>query len=210
MTVLLTGCGEVGTGQAGHQSGTNSCAALVEYGGHPYEGSARPRREPQMTGRVETGTMPRCDDGGGAERARRIRVAELVGIPMSQALLVRSSVYVRAGRPLPEAARVWLRSPACATSSGFRLGGDWLGVEGPNRPRSDGDLRPPYAVTVRVTAGPRRYRSATLVLRATSYTRPTLGPRDVRTSLWDGGGLVARVRCDHARFVATALTSTPG
>jgi hypothetical protein len=139
-----------------------------------------------------------------------VQVEELAALPMSRAVLVRGSLYVRSDRPFPEAARSWFRAPACASPGEVRLAGAWLAVDGGPEPRFDGDLRPPYRVQVRVAHGPEDYRGTTVWVRADEDTSPTLAPEDVRTSLWEGGGLVARVRCEGGAFRATSLTSTPG
>jgi len=214
-TAVLGGCGQTrehvaGPGPgSGSGGGEGSCPALLEYAGHRYYGSGELRRDPATTGRVATGTVPGCDDGNGADPERRVEVAELAEVPMTRAVLVDGHLYVRSDRPLPEAVRGWFRPPGCSTPLDFEVRGDWLGVRGPHAPRFDGDLRPPYRVRVHVTAGPEEYRGATIAVLATGATRPGLGPRDVRTSLLEGGGLVAEVRCAGGRFVATALSSTP-
>lgn len=214
---LLGGCAQRGAGTPpadpageGAVAGEAVCAALVEYDGHTYDGHDVLRREPATTGRVGTGTAPGCDDGGGSTGARTVEVAELAGLPMTRAVLVDGTLYVRSDRPFPESARAWFRSPACDASEPFRLRGDWLGVQGSHPPRFDGDLRPPYRVELHVTDGPLDYLGATVQVRATEDTRPGLGPEDVGASLGQGGGLVARVRCEEGPFLATALTSTPG
>jgi hypothetical protein len=186
------------------------CAAVVDYDGHRYQGHGELVRAPATTGRVETGTEPSCDDGTGEAGGGTVQVEELAALPMSRAVLVRGSLYVRSDRPFPEAARSWFRAPACASAGEIRLAGAWLAVDEAQEPRFDGDLRAPYRVQVRVADGPEDYRGTVVWIRADEDTRPTLEPEDVRTSLWEGGGLVARVRCEGGAFRATSLTSTPG
>lgn len=210
---VLGGCGQARDDVAGSGSGgggQGDCAALLVYAGHRYYGHGELRRDPVTTGRTGAGTLPGCDDGGGPSPDRRVRVAELAAVPMSRAVLVDGDLFARTDRPLPEAVRGWFRAPGCSTPLDFEVRGDWLGVRGAHRPRFDGDLRPPYRVAVHVTDGPEEYLGATIDLLATGATRPGLGPRDVRTSLQEGGGLVAEVRCADGRFLATALSSTPG
>lgn len=139
-----------------------------------------------------------------------MEVAELVDIPMTRAVLVRGTLYVRSDLPFPTPARAWFVAPSCRTPGAFRLRGDWLSVEGPHEPRFDGDIRPPYRLGIHVTEGPRAYRGTTVQVCATEHTHPALGPPDVKRSLWGGGKLVARVRCEDDRFIAEALVSTPG
>ena len=110
---LLGGCGQGGDGTppddpagGGAVAGeAAACAALVEYRGHTYDGHGELRRDPATTGRVGTGTAPGCDDGGGSIEARTVEVAELADLPMSRALLVDGTLYVRSDRPFPASAR---------------------------------------------------------------------------------------------------------
>ena len=186
------------------------CAAVVEYAGHRYQAHGELLRAPATTGRVESATEPSCDDGNGEAGGGSVQVEELAAMPMSRAVLVRGSLYVRSDLPFPEAARGWFRAPACTSPGEVRLAGVWLAVGGAQEPRFDGDLRAPYRVQVRVAEGPEEYRGTAVWIRADERTSPTLEPEDVRTSLWEGGGLVARVRCEGGAFRATSLTSTPG
>ena len=205
--VVLGGCGQAREHVAGSGSdggGNGSCAALLEYAGHRYYGHGELKRDPTTTGRVDTGTVPGCDDGNGAPPQRRVEVDELSEVPMARAVLVDGQLYVRADRPLPEAVRGWFRPPGCSTPLDFEVRGDWLGMQGVHEPRFDGDLRPPYRVEVHVTDGPEEYLGARIKVLVTDATRPGLGPDDVRTSLHQGGDLVAEVRCADGRFVATA------
>ncbi len=201
---LVAGCGAGGT--AGSQS-ASSCAAVLVHDGHRYLGVAPVRRDPATTGRLARAVLAACDDTGGRERGRdeNVRVAELVGVPLATAVLLDGEVYVRDGRALPQRSRRWFRAPRCAGAGEIRLAGDWLGVTGRRRPRFDGDVRPPYRVRMHVTDGPRRYVGATLEVHASGSTDPGLAPRDVRTSLWRGGRLEARVRCAGGRYEAAAL-----
>ena len=83
-------------------------------------------------------------------------------------------------------------------------------MQGPKEPRFDGDLRVPYRLGVRVTGGPVEYRETTIQVQVNKSTAPTLGPDDVKTSLWEGGGVGAEMSCENGDFVATAVSSTPG
>ena len=217
LTALLSGCGQDSGSlppaqDDGSVSGVDgaSCAAVLDYQGHRYLGHGDLLRDPPTTGRLETGSVPGCDDGGGAESARTVRVAELAGIPTRHAVLVEDVLYIRTGRALPIRARKWFVAPVCQTRGRFRLRGDWISVQGPREVRFDGDIRPPYRLGVHVARGPEKYLGATIQIHATRSTRPTLGPRDVKSSLWKGGDIVAVVRCTHHDFLATALESTPG
>lgn len=116
----------------------------------------------------------------------------------------------RTDRPFPESARRWFVPPSCHTRGSFELKGDWISVQEPKEPRFDGDLRVPYRLGVRVTDGPMEYRETTIQVQVNASTAPTLGPDDVKTSLWEGGGIVAQMRCESDEFVATVVRSTPG
>jgi hypothetical protein len=190
--------------------GDAQCAALLEYDGHRYTGHGELKRDPDTTGRVESATALGCDDGNGVAPDRQVEAAELADVPVDRALLVQGTLYVRVDRPLPEAARAWFVPPACDRDGAFELRGDWLSVKGMHEPGFDGDLRPPYRVVVHVDDGPPKYVGTTIAIRATADTDPSLGPKDVKGSLWEGGGLTAQVHCVGGGFVATGLTSTPG
>jgi hypothetical protein len=206
---LLAGCGQ-GRDDGVGETGDHSCAALLEYDGHRYVAHGELERDPATTGRMDRGVAPGCDDGGGVARDRRVEVAELTDLPRDRAVLVEGSLYVRADRPFPEAAKAWFVPPTCDRAGEFEVRGGWLSVQGPNRPRFDGDLRPPYRLGVHVTDGPAEYVGATIRIHATESTHPVLGPEDVKTSLWRGGGVTAEVRCEGGRFLASSLTSTGG
>ena len=88
------------------------------------------------------------------------------------------------------------------------MAADWLGVSGQEKPRFDGDLRPPYRLEVRVTEGPESYVGATLTLRATTTTEPALSSSDVKASLWEGGQVEATLTCHDGRFDVVGITAT--
>jgi hypothetical protein len=219
LTALLGGCGhgsgpEPLAGVQGERSVSGateaSCAAFLDFQGHRYVGYGDLLRDPATTGLLDAGSLPGCDDGNGAAPTRRVRVAELVDVPLRRAVLVDGVLYVRTDRALPQPARKWFVAPACQTGGQFSLRGDWLSVQGPRELRFDGDIRPPYRLGVHVTRGPEKYLGTTLQVHATSHTYPTLGATDVKHSLWKGGGLIALVQCAHGDFLASSLTSTPG
>lgn len=207
--LLLGACG-VPAGFGRSTSGEAVCAAVLELGGLEYTGHGELRRIPATTGETRSARVPACDDGNGVAAARTVEVAVLADVPARRAVLAEGALYVRAGRPFPEAAREWFVTPECATDGGFRLAGEWLAVGPPRRPRSDGDLRPPYRLEVRVDEGPNAYVDTVVDLRVTADSRPRLGRDDVRTSLWEGGRVSARVHCEDGRFVADAVSSAPG
>jgi len=202
---LFAGCISPVTGD---RAGEASCAAVIVYGGVTYWGHGELKRDPATTGRHVTGMIPSCDDSGGQEPPERdeaVHVAELVDVPLETAFRWGDSIFIREGRELPAATRVWFRAPRCTTSTEFELVADWVGVTGPRRPRFDGDLRPPYRLQVHVTKGPDEYVGATIAVHADAATDPTLGPEDVKASLWQGGQVIARVKCDAGRFQALSL-----
>jgi predicted small secreted protein len=189
-----------------------SCAAMINYRGHSYWGGGELRRDPARTGRLVTGAIPGCDDTGGQlppPSPESVQVAELADVPLRTALWWAGTVYVRTGRQLPAWTRLWFRAPRCLLARTFSLRADWLGVTGPNEPRFDGDLRPPYRLSVHVTDGPEEYVGATVQVHADTATEPGLGPVDVKASLWKGGEVTARVRCVDGRFRAVSLVVPP-
>lgn len=192
----------------GDGAGEGSCAAVIVYRGVTYWGHGELKRDPATTGRHVTGVIPGCADSGGQEppeREEAVQVAELVDVPLETAFRWSNSIFIRKGRELPAATRVWFSAPRCRTSTEFELVADWLGVTGPRRLRFDGDLRPPYHLQVHVTKGPDEYAGATITVNADAATYPTLGPEDVKTSLWEGGQVTAWVKCDAGRFQALSL-----
>jgi len=197
-----------------HQGGAESgaCAAVIVHDGQLYLGTGGMKRDPATTGRLVDGVVPGCDDSGGqlpTDPDQHVKVEELADVPVSTAVLWQDVVYVRRGAELPVQARTWFRAPKCASSNGFELTADWIGVTSPRRARFDGDLRPPYRLEVHVVNGPRAYVGATIHVRADAATRPGLSPRDVRSSLVHGGQVVARVDCVDGQFHATSL-QVPG
>lgn len=150
-----------------------------------------------------------CGEQGPAEPGEEVQVAELADVALATAFRWQDSIFVRDGRELPPGTEIWFRSPRCTTSGEFELLADWLGVTGPRKPRFDGDLRPPYRVTVRVVRGPDDYLGTTISVRADSSTEPGLGPADVKASLWEGGTVLARMACDAGRFRALSLQVPP-
>ncbi len=185
---------------------------MIVYRGVTYWGNGGLKRDPATTGRQLSAVLPVCDDRGGQEPpepAGSVQVAELVDVPLETAFLWNDGVFVREGRELPPATRVWFRAPRCSTVGEFELLADWLGVTGPNKPRFDGDLRPPYRLGVHVTEGPAKYVGATIGVHADAATEPTLGHDDVKASLWEGGQVVAEVKCDAGHFQALSLRVPP-
>jgi hypothetical protein len=207
---LLLAAGLSGCGSGGTTGGEASCAALLDFAGHRYSGHGDLMREPATTGHTASGVAPGCDDGNGAAPHRTVDVQELADVPMDRAVLVEGTIYVRTDTPLPEETRTWFEQPTCRTEGSFELRGTWLSVRGPHEPRFDGDLRPPYRLEMHVRTGPPDYARTTVTVRATADTDPLLGRKDVKTSLWEGGDVIAQVTCQDDRFVASALASTPG
>jgi len=201
--VVLAGC----AAQDGSPGASASCAAVLEYDGHRYVGHGELVRDPETTGRVEDGRLPGCDDGNGASPDRTAKVEELADVPQSRAVLVDGQLYVRTDRPFPEEARQWFRRQRCDRTGAFQVHGQWLAVHTTRKVRFDGDLRPPYRLSMHVTEGPQEYVGTTIEVRATTATRPRLAPEDVKASLWRGGTVTAQVSCAQGDFVAAALTA---
>jgi hypothetical protein len=199
----------------GPEDGTSSsglCAARLVVDGRTYDGIGGLRRDPGVTGSEIRATMPGCDDTGGEPSPDEAVTAQVLAeVPPETALLYQGDVYVREGKgqdaQLQERLRHWRTSPQCSTPGTFELTGTWLGVDGPHEPELDGDIRPPYRLTIHVERGPAAYTRAQVVVRVTEMTSPVLDRSDVETSLWAGGSVTADVRCDGARFVALGVRS---
>lgn len=203
--VALGSCSSEG-GATG--TGSASCAAAVVYKDATYLEHRKVKREPATSGRLVEALLPSCDDSGAQEPVepdRRVEVAELEQVPLETAFLWDGSVYLRSGRELPAATEAWFRAPGCTSAGEFDLEGDWLAVTGAKRPRFDGDLRPPYRLEMRVTDGPREYVGTMVQVHADDATDPGLDTRDVKSSLWTGGRILAHVSCVERRFHADAL-----
>ncbi|HYQ31682.1 MAG TPA: hypothetical protein VEQ83_00595 [Lapillicoccus sp.] len=212
LTILLAGVA-LSSCSSRDGGGEASCAAVIEYRGHAYWGSGPLKRDPATTGRLVAGVIPACDDSGGQQPedpAEPVEVAELADVPLDTAFTWNGAVFVRAGRELPAATRPWFHAPLCRRDAEFDLTADWVGVTRQEQPRFDGDLRPPYRLEVHVTQGPEEYVGATVLVHADAATKPGLGPRDVKSSLWEGGRVTARVECVDGRFHALALRVPEG
>lgn len=197
----LTACGDEAAGPA-------DCAAVLLHDGHSYLGRGDLERGPSVTGRSLPAVLPGCDDtreGPVAEKQQRVRVEELVDVAAETAVLFDGVLYVREGRALPGHTRRWFQVPRCSAAGTFELTGDWLGVTGPRPIRSDGDVRPPYRLEIRVRSGPARYVGTTVRVHVLPATDPALTPADVAGSLWRGGRVTASVRCSEGRFAAVSL-----
>lgn len=192
----------------GGGNGAASCVALIKYQGHDYLGHGDLKRDPATTGRQVTATIPGCDDTGGqgpADPDETVKVNELADVPLETAFLGGNGIYIREGRELPAATRIWFRAPRCATAGRFRLVTDWLGVTSRKKPRFDGDIRAPYRLEVHVNKGPGKYLGTTITVHADATAQPALGPKDVKASLWEGRRLVVVASCDDDRFQALSL-----
>jgi hypothetical protein len=205
LLLALTGCsGATGSG------GEASCADLVRYDGHRYHGHGELQRTPATSGPAGTATRLGCDDGNGASPEEDIEVVELRDVPLDRGFLSHGQLYVREDLGFPEAARPWFEETTCDENEPFELTGQWLGVESSREVRFDGDIRPPYRVTVWVSEGPTAYVDTLVTVHGTARTEPQLRPEDVKRSLWEGGDVVAQVHCEGNRFVADGLSTPEG
>jgi hypothetical protein len=205
---LTGGCGA----SSGGGDGAASCAAVIELDGHTYWGRGGVERIPPTTDRSLPAVLPGCDDSGGQDGAveeESVEVQVLADLEPTVAVLFQDTIYVRDGAKLPEETQIWFRAPRCASSGEFELTADWLGVRSTKKVRFDGDIRLPYRLMVKVTDGPSSYLGTKLTLRASTSTGPTLSPHDVKASLWEGGRVVATVRCDQGGFDLVDVRALP-
>jgi hypothetical protein len=205
LAAALTSCAADTPG--GTVTSSADCAAVLVLDGHDYIGTGELKQDPATTARRVDASVPACDDLGhdSLPPDEEVEVAVLADVPTDTAVLWNGTVYLRDGAEMPTVVRSWFRETRCGSSAPFDLTGDWLGVTGPKEPRFDGDLRAPYTLSVHVTEGPAAYVGATLRLRADAGTDPGIGPADVKSSLWEGGQVAARVTCVDGRFRAVSL-----
>ncbi len=203
----LTSCDATTPGTGVDNGSSASCAAIVKYHGHTYEGHGDLKRLPETTSRTEVGSIPPCDDGNGVEAVESVKVHELRDISIERALLVNGHFFLRKNAQLPKAARVWFSAQSCASRGRFELTGQWLSVLGRREVHFDADIRPPYHIELKVASGPHTDVGDILTIHATHQTDPQLGPADVRRTLWNGGDLTAQVHCDGKQLIADGLAS---
>jgi hypothetical protein len=88
------------------ETGSASCAAIVDAGGVRYLGwGGELDREPDLTGRTLQGRVPSCDDGNGESESYDLEVAEIRGVPMTVAVHSDHGLYVAEGEQVPEELR---------------------------------------------------------------------------------------------------------
>ena len=204
----LTACAGSGTNLGETTRSSASCAAVLRVDGKDYLGIGGLRRDPEVTGEEVEATMPGCNDmGGEAPPDETVTAQVLSEVDRDTALFYEGAIYVREGSDAPEQLQYWRTAPKCTTDGAFELSGTWLGVQGPHKPESDGDIQLPYRVTMHVDEGPDEYERAQVVVHAGTSTSPALDADDVKSTLWTGGSVTAQVHCDGGQFEATALTA---
>lgn len=207
MAGLVVGCGASPEG-----GGEASCAAVLKLHGNTYLGRGGVDRIPVTTGRTLPGVLPECDDSGGQDEPigdEPVEVEVLADVDPTVAVLFHDTIYIRDGEELPQSTQFWFRPPRCATRGDFKLTADWLGVRSTKAVRFDGDIRLPYRLMVLVTDGPSRYVATKVTLHASTSTGPELTPNDVKRSLWQGGQVVANVRCHQGEFELLTAQALP-
>jgi len=126
---LLGGCEETPVSSGGD----SPCQTVLDYHGHRYVRHGELRRDATTTGRVDSGTMPACDDGNGAEPARQVQVAELADVSQRRAVLVEGTLYVRTDLPFPEVARIC----SCPRAAPLVGGSSWTMTGSASQGRPD-------------------------------------------------------------------------
>ena len=208
LPLSLTACGADNLNLGETTNTAASCAAVLRVDGKDYLGIGGLRRDPPVTGEEVEAVMPGCDDTGGeAPTDETVSAQVLSEVDSDTALLYEGAVYVREGRDAPEQLQQWRTAPKCDTEGTFELSGTWLGAQGAHKPNYDGDIQPPYRITMHVDDGPEQYEKAEVVVHAETETSPALDADDVKSTLWTGGTVTATVRCDGDTFTAEALTA---
>lgn len=212
LAFIATGaCGSGGT----TQGGSGSCAFIAHFEGARYERLtvevAPPEGQP-----IGTATLPPCDDTGEGDTGdgEEIEIGRLDGVPPRDAVLWRGhpdTVLVREGlKTYPQEVTRLLEAPACDPGdTPIRLSGPWLGILGADG-KTELDLEPPYDVDMFVEeASEARYEGAYISVRVPSRAGRPLSREDVQESLWEGGTVIADVRCAIKGYVAETITAQP-
>ena len=220
--VAAAGCGGNSDGSVTGQSSqaaevAASCAFVVDYDGHRYQGTATPVKpvEGRLLGTV---TQPGCQDtpDGPAPSTEQIEVTEIEGVSPDLAITIRGhgdSVLIRDDvdhQRLPAELARLLRVPGCDSGEEpVQISGRWRGILGADG-HTELDLNPPYDVRIEVTeTSVADYERAELTVRVPTTLGRPLTRKDIESSLWEGGTLKATVSCRDGDFVASAIKAAP-
>lgn len=200
--MVLTACGAASSDSA-------MCASTLDFDGRSYYGYGDTTVIPPETRTLGEGTLPPCDDGHGESPAQTARVRRLAGFTPTEAVVVgREQIFIAEDlEPFPDRIRKYFDPVMCATDGSFTLAGQWIGVS----PGAEGDLEPPYRITVLARSGSdggEHYRRSYVDVHITPETAPELGRADVRIALWEPGTVTGRVHCEEQRFVAETVEAS--
>lgn len=181
-----------------------SCAAVLTWDGRTWTPGPTLVSVPREGSPVGTGTLPGCDDGGGAVAARQVTLTPIPGVPTSEAVLGDSTVWVLQGAPPPAGLHA-LTEPVRCTAPGTVVGAP-VGVLGPNGSDGGADLaRPPYVLEL-LAEQPEDspYRVRMVDVRVTAATGADAGV--LRQALDSSTRVRVTTTCSGTTFVATAIS----
>jgi len=197
-------------------TGAGSCASLIVFEGNRYLGRGV-GVQPVPGEILGVAVMPACDDTGQGSGGpdERIEVAALPGVEPTTAVVEAddpgSTIFIRDGiDQLPPELTAYFEAPTCRPGDApIGLEGTWLGILGTDG-HTELDMDPPYDVDMLVEHSTvTRYERAYLTIGVpTSLGRP-LTREDVRTSLWEGGGIQITASCSGDLFVAQRIEAFP-
>ena len=96
LALLGAGCGGAQSPTARPVTASSACAAAVEWQSTTYFGT-KVKREVRLAQSLGEGTLPPCNDGGGSEPERSVKLAAIEGVSSDQAVAVAgdpSTVYL--------------------------------------------------------------------------------------------------------------------
>jgi hypothetical protein len=205
--VAASGCsGDTGSGAAG------SCAMVVKFRGQTYFGNGV-QVVPRPGKLLGVGIVPGCNDGE-AVASSHIHLATIPGVPARIALQpagLNDYVLVSRFHGLPPAVTRLFHAPTCRSADApINLRGPWGGILRPDG-KTELTMIPPYNVNllVRESSTP-RYARAFLTVRVPASLGRPLDEHDIHVSLWKQGDISATVSCSGGRYVATAVSASPG
>lgn len=210
--VVVAGAGTTWwAGDDGGGNGAGSCAAVIEFGGHAYQGTGEVLRTPRHGASIGRATFPGCSDASGEEsRETHAPAYRISGVNPRSAVFANGDIWVKKGTTaLPAPVREILRPVACAGAS--TIHGTMTGevVKGGALMEGSHEVKLPYTARFDADRGLklplRRYSEVKITLRVTAQTKGGRNVALARDALWNGEPVTVDITCDGTHFVATAL-----
>lgn len=197
------------SGSAGCTSGGSdpegmaACLATLQFQGRDYTGafSARP---PRSAGPAGSARVPGCNDTGPdtpEEQPWTVEVEAIVGVPVTEAVLVGRTVYTVPGSTVAQRFPSWFGPVTCDRTGRLTVEGVWTTLQGTVR---EDPLRPPYVLQIRVDDLPASgdLARAEVTVRVDSPGVSSLTRSDAQELLLTGGRITAQVHCADGAFHA--------